>query len=465
MDGGATSYLAFDLGASSCRAVLGTLAGDRLDLEEIQRFRTPVISGATGLRWDIGEMENEMRRALRSAIIDTPRIRSISVDSWGVDYVGIGDDGEPAAMPYCYRDTRTDGIAAEVEATIGADALYAVTGIQSLPFNTLFQLVADRRAGFAPPFHLTMADWFNHRFGGEAVIDASLASTTQMMHADGPRRWADELMRRLELDPEAWPRIVPCGSVVGACSDHADVAVVASCSHDTGAAVAAVPAIGASGSWCFISCGTWSLMGVERSTPILAEEAREAGFTNEAGLDDTVRFLRNLTGLWVLQECVREWDGPLDWDTLEGEAIEAGPARAIVDLEHPRYLRPGGMQARLEHVLAEAGDPVPESRGAWVRMILESIANSYSCALAGLVELTGRPIDSIHLVGGGAQNHLLCRLAADACATRVIAGPAEATALGNCLIQARTMGDLPVGLSIRDLSAASSRCTSYEPST
>jgi rhamnulokinase len=199
----------------------------------------------------------------------------VSVDSWGVDYVGVDESGEPAALPICYRDSRTDGILEQVEASIGADTLYLTSGIQPHTFNTLYQLVADMREGFRPPSHLTMADWFNYRIGGEPVVEASLASTTQMMHAEGPRRWAAKLMARLGLDATAWPRIVPSGTVIGRCTDHPDIAVVASCSHDTGAAVAAVPATAESGSWAYISCGTWSLMGVERTVPILTREARE----------------------------------------------------------------------------------------------------------------------------------------------------------------------------------------------
>jgi len=292
------------------------------------------------------------------------------------------------------------------------------------------------------------------------VVEVSMASTTQLMEV-GTRAWSLPVFEAFGLDPSQWPPIVPSGTVLGPVRDAPTVTAVATCSHDTGSAVAAVPATGKS-SWAFVSSGTWSLLGMERRAPLLTPEAREAGFTHEAGADDTIRLLKNLTGLWALQECVREW-GDVAWKTLEEEARRAPPGLVVIDLEDPRFLAPGGMPDRLRAFCRERGLPVPESRGALVRTILESIAHSYESALKKLEQVTGEPVEILHIVGGGSRNRLLCQLTADACRRTVVAGPAEAAALGNLLIQARTMGDLPRGSSLRNVAARSTELTYYRP--
>lgn len=290
-----------------------------------------------------------------------------------------------------------------------------------------------------------------------------MASTTQLMDVR-TRQWARPIFDAFDLDIEAWPAIVPSGSVLGTAHAAPGVSVIASCSHDTGCAVAAAPAADSRGSWAFVSSGTWSLLGVERSEPLLTPAAREAGFTHEAGVNDTIRFLKNLTGLWALQECVREW-GDGDWDSLEREARSAPPGLARIDLEDPRFLAPGGMPGRLRAYCVEHGQAVPETRGQLVRVILESIAASYREALRDLEDVTGEVIDVLHVLGGGSRNRLLCQLAADACAVPVVAGPAEATALGNLLIQARALGALPEGLSLREVASRSSTLDVFTPAT
>lgn len=286
-----------------------------------------------------------------------------------------------------------------------------------------------------------------------------MASTTQLMDVR-TRDWAGPVFEAFGLDAARWPPIVDSGTALGTVRDAPDVAVIASCSHDTGSAVAAAPAAG--GSWAFVSSGTWSLLGVERTEPLLTPAARAAGFTHEAGLDGTIRFLKNLTGLWALQECQREW-GDADWGQLEREARTARPGLTVVDLEDPRFLPPGGMPDRLRAYCREQGAPVPGSRGQLVRVILESIADSYRRALTDLERVTGQAVDALHVFGGGSQNRLLCQLAADACGVRVVAGPAEATALGNLLIQARALRLLPDGVTIRDAAARASTLEVYEP--
>lgn len=468
---GPTFYLAFDLGASTSRAVLGSLGGSKLQMRELHRFTTPVLEVGAHLYWDVEAMWAELQTGLEAAERAAPGLRSVSVDSWAVDYVSLDGSGGLLGDPHCYRDPRTGGVMEDAFAIVPAREIYAATGIQFLPFNTLYQLLADVREGRHDEAvtHLPLADYFNYRFSRRRAVEVSMASTTQMMDVH-TRRWSDALMEKFGLDRSRWPEIVPSGTRLGATAGDVRVEVVATCSHDTGAAVAAAPAVGRAGDWAFISCGTWSLMGAERKAPLLGDAAREGGFTNEAGLDGTIRFLKNLTGLWVLQECVREWEasGPVAWADLEREAraersrAHAG-GHATIDLEDGRFLPRGAMEERIHAYCREHSLRRLESRGAIVLAVLSSIAASYRRTLAELEHVTGIAYERIHLFGGGSRNALLCQLTADACACDVVAGPVEATAMGNLLIQARTMGDLPPGVDIRDIAAASSRQTVYSP--
>jgi rhamnulokinase len=466
------AYLAFDLGASTSRAFLGALRESRLEMAELHRFPTPVLEAGGHQFWDLDAMWGELRTALDAAQAASPVLGCLSVDSWGVDYVPLGTAGTPLRNPYCYRDARTDGVMQRALDAVPASEIYAVTGIQFLPFNTLYQLLADAEHGNDPGVscHLPIADYFNFRFSGRRAVDVSMASTTQLMDV-ATRRWSQALMGRFGLDPSSWPDVVPSGTCLGPSLLDPTVEVVATCSHDTGSAVAAAPVVAPGGHWAFISCGTWSLLGVERSDALLTDAAREAGFTNEAGLDNTIRFLKNLTGLWVLQECVREWRtaGPIAWPDLERDARAAmfatAPTRdaVLIDLEDDRFLPRGPMEERIHAYCLEHGLPTLQSRGAIVLAILSSIAASYQRTLAELERITQTRYDRIYLFGGGSQNALLCELTAATCRREVVAGPVEATALGNLLIQARTMGDLPAGMSIREISAASADLALYSP--
>ncbi len=361
-------------------------------MEEIHRFPTPIIERGEHLFWDIDALWDELKLGFRKALDAAPDLRSVSVDSWAVDYVPLDAEGEPLRPPYCYRDPRTDGMMEQAFATLSPRTIYGRTGIQFLPFNTLFQLLADKRDD--PDLlrrthsHLLIADYFNYRFSGRQAVECTNASTTQFMKVGSPT-WDDALFYAFDLDPAAWPEIVPAGTPLGPCLAKLGVTVVASCSHDTGSAVAAAPATG--DDWAFVSCGTWSLLGAVREEPILTAAAREAGFTHEAGLDGTIRFLKNLTGLWALQECAREW-GVTDWEALEAEATDATPSPAILDLEDARFLPRGDMEARIRAACREQGLSRPETRGEVARLILESIAASYRRALGDLERVTERTI-------------------------------------------------------------------------
>lgn len=466
-----SQHLAFDLGASSGRVLIGTLGGDRIEVDEVNRFETPLIEDGGRLYWDLKALEDEVKAGLRHAMEAVPTLRSLSVDAWGVDYVPLDERGAPLRDPYCYRDPRTQAVMDEALNQVAPEEIYATTGIQFMPINTLYQVLADHKMEpdrvAQTAQRLMMADYFHYRFCGRAVAELSMASTTQLVNAR-TRRWATDLMERFAIDPGTWPEIVAPATKLGPLvrgGEATDIEVVAGCSHDTGCAVAAVPAASDGPPWAYISCGTWSLLGVEREEPILTDAAREASFTNEIGLDGTVRFLKNLTGLWVLQECERAWhaDGQrFDYDTLQREAA-AAEALEPVDLDDPRFVERGQMPQKLHDYCREHEQPVPTTRGAFVRLILESLAADYREKLERLEQLTATQIEVIHLVGGGAQNELLCQWTADATGCRVVAGPAEATALGNLLIQARAMGDLPRDTSIRDVVRSSTTLRTYTP--
>ena len=472
----APSYLAIDLGASSGRALVGTLTGDAMAMCEVHRFPTPLEEENGHLFWDAEAIWAEIRRALGLAFEHVASLRSVSVDSWAVDYQPLDDHGAPVREPFAYRDARTHGRLAEALGRAGgAELVYARTGIQFLPFNTLVQIVAD--LDDAPELvartatRVLLADYFLHRLGAPLVAERTIASSTQLLDiASGT--WAGDLIHALGDDVRRWPAIVAPGTILG--EVRADLLpprlttatrLVASCSHDTAAAVAGIPATGEQ-PWAYICSGTWSLVGAELDAPILSNAARRAGFTNEAGLDRTIRFLKNRTGMWVLEECTRQWRDrgePTDHATLMHEASTAEAPSRTIDLNTPGFLERGDMLAKLRDACHAAGIVEPATRGGLVRLILESLARSYAETLRELDAIVGRRTEVVHVVGGGSRNALLNQLTADALGCRVIAGPMEATILGNLLVQARTMGDLPAGLSVREVARRSSRLEQYWP--
>jgi rhamnulokinase len=478
MPNASPSYLAIDLGASSGRGVVGTLDGDRMVTHEVHRFRTPLVEDGAHLYWDVDALWYEIKRALRLALDETPQLRSVSVDSWAVDYQPLDAAGRPVRPAFAYRDPRTHGRMHDaLERAGGASAVYARTGIQFLPFNTLIQVVADLEdepelvAGTAT--RLLLADYFLYLLSGLAVAERTIASSTQLVDvASGA--WAKDLIRSIGDDPARWAPMVAPGTSLGSVKRELiphwvanPPRVIASCSHDTAAAVAAVPAVGEE-PWAYISSGTWSLVGAELRDPILSDAARDAGFTNEAGLDGVVRFLKNRTGMWVLEECIREWNA--EGEQIGYEALVTGAAAVdspsgVIDLNALPFLERGDMVAKLASACAAAAVPMPSTRGGVVRLVLDSLAKSYARTLDELDAIVGRRTDVVHVVGGGAQNALLNQLTADAVGCRVVAGPVEATVLGNLLVQARTMGDLPAGLSLRELVRRSSRLVEYMPAS
>jgi rhamnulokinase len=451
----ATYYLAVDLGAESGRVMLGTLDEGRVSLEEIHRFPNRTLTEAGHLHWDLAHLEKEIFAGIEKAAARRLPISGISADSWGVDYVLLDAKGNPLGNPYCYRDARTADSPARLFKKLPFAEIYHETGIQFMTINTIYHFEAQQQddpAVFAAADRfLNIADYFNARLSGVEVAEQSLASTTQVynptIHA-----WSEKIAAALGLKKSLFPKIVPSGTVLGPVKDTfkkqaalAQTQVVATCSHDTGAAVAAVPAKG--DDWAYLSSGTWSLLGAELPRPIVTDAAREAGFTNEVGLGGTIRFLKNIAGLWVLQECRRAWEAAgqtFSYEDLTRLAMENGPANAHISMQDTRFLSPGDMPEKIAAFCRETGQIVPVKPGQFARTILESLALTYVQTLCELEGLVGRKFTKLHIVGGGSRSHLLNQLTANATGLTVITGPVEATAIGNVLIQAVALKQLDI---------------------
>ncbi|WP_151475676.1 rhamnulokinase [Streptomyces albicerus] len=459
------SYAAVDLGASSGRVMVGRVGPDSLDLTEAHRFPNRPVRVPEGLRWDILALYRGVLDGLRAA----GQVDSVGIDSWAVDYGLLDADGALLGNPVHYRDTRTQGVAEKVWATVPATDLYAATGLQYAPFNTLYQLVAARSSSqlaYASRL-LLIPDLLSYWLTGESGTELTNASTTQLIDPR-TRDWSYDVAARLGIDLELFPPLRRPGSPAGLLQQSVldetgltgPVPVTTVGSHDTASAVAAVPAVGER--FAYICTGTWSLAGLELEAPVLTEASRAANFTNELGLDGTVRYLRNIMGLWLLQECVREWGDP-DLGELLSAAAEVPALRSVVDAGDAAFLAPGRMPSRIADACRESGQPVPESPAEITRCILDSLALAHRRAIAQAQELADHPVDVVHIVGGGTRNALLCQLTADACGLPVVAGPAEAAALGNVLVQARAHGLVGDRTSMRQLLARTQPLTRYEP--
>jgi rhamnulokinase len=444
-------YIACDLGAESGRVILGRLEDGRLALEEIHRFPSAVVRVLGSLRWDVLRIYEELKTGLREIGKRNLPIAGVSVDSWGVDYVLINAVHPVISPPFHYRDERTAATYGKVRESIGSKLIFEETGIQFLPINTIYHLASDVEKSLAllevTDCFLMIGDYFNYLFSGVARAEESSASTTQLYNPR-TRSWSEVLIERCGMPRKIFPKIVPPGTVLGpllpnlaAETGLAEVRVIASCSHDTGEAVAAVPS--QDGDWAYISSGTWSLIGVELKQPLINEKARAYNFTNEAGFGGTTRFLKNIVGLWILQESRRTWMRQgltLDYASLTAEAEKAEPFRSLINPNAARFAKAGEMTDYIAAYCRETDQPVPENPGQFTRCILESLALSYRTALSEIEELTGRPLSQLHIVGGGSQSALLNQFAASAIKREVIAGPVEATAAGNIGIQAISLG-------------------------
>ncbi|HEY5821617.1 MAG TPA: rhamnulokinase family protein [Propionibacteriaceae bacterium] len=443
---------AVDIGASGGRVMAGRVVDGVVELEAVHRFSNGVVERDGHLRWDLTALFQEVLTGLAALASEHPDVVSVGIDTWAVDYGLLDGHGNLLAEPVAYRDRRTDGVAERVHGRVSHAELYAINGLQFLPFNTLYQLAAEQdgdlwsRATHA----LLIPDLLTYWLTGELRTEATNASTTGLFDAS-TRRWSADLLDRLEVPRDLFPPLVEPGEVVGRIT--AEVAartglsrhttVVAVGSHDTASAVVGVPATNPH--FAYVSSGTWSLVGVELDQPVLTDQSREANFTNEGGVDGRIRFLRNVGGLWLLQESIRSWraDGePADLGTLLAEAAELEGNGPTVDVDDVAFIAPGDMPDRIRSACADSGQPAPSSSAAVVRCILDSLAQAYATTVQQAQELSGRPVEVIHIVGGGSQNELLCQLTADLSGLPVLARPVEATALGNIMVQARTHGSL-----------------------
>ncbi len=471
---------AVDLGASSGRLIVGQVAArsetSQLRLRQVRRFpNSPVTAGGT-LYWDILRLHAETLAGLGAADREFG-LASAGIDSWGVDFGLLDSAGTLLGNPVHYRDARTVGAVDRLLARIPAAELYTTTGIQQLPINTIYQLVAAEGTPqlAAARTLLLIPDLLAYWLTGSAGAEITNASTTQLFDVR-KRSWATSLMDRAGIPRRLFPPLRQPGDTIGVLLPDAAAAarmpdrakplpLVAVGSHDTASAVAGVPAVGSD--FAYISCGTWSLVGVELDHPVLTEASRRANFTNEAGIDGTIRYLRNVMGLWLLQESVRTWSAagiPADQATLLGLARMVPPLRAVLDPNDPAFLSPGDMPSRIAQACEQTGQRPPQNPAETVRCILDSLALAYRRTIRELQSLSGREVHAVHVVGGGARNALLCQLTADACELPVIAGPVEATAVGNILVQARALGAAPTGLDgMRSLVRATHRLRHFKP--
>jgi rhamnulokinase len=463
----ATAHVAFDLGAESGRAVAGRFDGGRVDLEEVRRFPTRSARLPDGLYWDALGLYDDLTRTLAEVHARGSEVRSVGIDSWGVDFGLLDGGGTLIANPLHHRDGRGAAFVDEAFRRVPVEEVYETTGIQLLPFNTLFQLLA---LSGSPALEradtlLLVPDLLGYWLTGAKRAEATNASTTELLDA---RRgdWALGLVRRLGLPERILPPVIEAGSILGGLLPHAAGAtalpratpVVAVASHDTASAIVAVPA--ASVGTAYISSGTWSLVGVELDEPVLTEAARVRNLTNERGFAGTTRLLRNVMGLWLVQECRRAWlrDGEaLAYAELAELAAAAPAGGPLFDPDRPELLAPGDMPARIAALVGTGERPV------LLRAIFESLACKYRYVLDELEAVTGRPIHTVHVIGGGAQNAFLCRLTADVSRRAVLAGPVEAAALGNVLVQLHAFGDVGGAGEMRELVRRSTTLEPNEP--
>ena len=467
------NFLAVDLGASGGRVMLGRWDGARFELQELHRFANEPATIMGRIHWDVLRLWNEIKTGIvRFAQLKEP-LDGIGVDTWGVDFALLDRAGRLIENPVTYRDSRTNGMIEKTYAIVPRREVFAQTGLQTRPLNTLFQLMSlagDRQLEAADTL-LMMPDLFHYWLTGVKAVEYTAASTSQMLDAR-ERRWATGLLDRLGLPTHFLKPVVEPGTVLG--DMRADllsevglrgpVRVIAPGSHDTASAVAAVPGLDERSA--YVSSGTWSLVGAEVRQPILTDAAAEQNLTNEGGVDGTIRLLKNVAGLWMLQESRRQWEregSSYGWTDLMAHADGAAPFQSLIDPDHADFLPPGDIPRRARDFCRRTGQPVPESVGAVMRCCLESLTLKTRQVIESIERVTGTPVETIRVVGGGSQNWLLCQFIADACCRPVVAGPVEATALGNVMVQAIAAGYLPDIAAGRQAIAASATQQTYEP--
>jgi len=469
----AERYLAFDLGASSGRAILGELGDDdELAISEVLRFPNGMVNVDGHLHWDSHRLLDDVYDGMHTCAKRGDPV-SIGIDTWGVDFALLNSGGEIIGLPYAYRDKRTEGAIEGFASRMPLEHLYELTGIQVLPFDTLFQLysmVKDK----APELDLTsnllmIADLFNYHLTGVKASEFTIATTSHIYNPK-KRRWDEEIINALEISPHIFQDIILPGNTIGELTMETQtktgmgrVPVTSVACHDTGSAVAAVPAEG--DDFAYISSGTWSLMGIESREPVINRKTLEYNITNEGGVSETYRVLKNITGLWILQECIRAWSAEkvYTYNELINLAEAAERLKMVIDPDWKGFLRPSSMPEAIAEYCRATKQKAPKTHGECVRVALESLALAYRYTKAQLEDASGKEINRIYIIGGGARNSLLNQLVADATGRRVYAGPAEATAIGNLLIQAMARGRIRDLSQLRSIVRGSIDVKLYEP--
>lgn len=467
--------LAIDLGASSGRGIIGEFDGKKLALRENHRFSNDPVKVNGSFTWDILRIFYELKNALRNCANSSDRdIKTIGIDTWGVDFGLLGKDGKLLENPYNYRDSRTDNINIEAYKRISKEDLYNITGLQYLQFNTIFQLLslAVQRPHILENAEtlLMTPDLLNYFLTGIKKTEYTIASTTSLLNAK-TRNWEKSLFAPMGIPEKLFTEIVQPGNILGGLlpevlEDVGDIKaqVVNVAAHDTGSAIAAVPAKGEH--FVYISSGTWSLMGMESREPIINAKSALYDFTNEGGVNKTIRVLRNVMGLWLVQESRRQWEREgekTSFDELAEAALKAEPCRILINVDLPEFLSPGNIPERIREFCSKTGQPVPQSKGEVIRCIFDSLALTYKKTLKQINELQGVNAPYIHVVGGGTKESLLCQLTADACGVPVFAGPVEATAIGNLSVQMMALGEISSLSEAREIIADSFETAKYEP--
>lgn len=468
-----THFFAADLGATSGRTIVGTLADGKITLEELTRFPNRLIAAGRHYYWDIFALYDEIVRGLKVVAQRGINIQSIGIDTWGCDMVCVAPDADILRNPLAYRDPHTEGVMEQYfDQQVEKDRVYEKTGIQFMPFNSLFQLYAMRQAGNTALQQarkiLFTPDALIYMLTGKAVCERTIASTSQILNA----RTSDldpELLASLGLTRDHFGPLVQPGTVVGTLSPEVQtithlgpVAVTAVAGHDTASAVAAVPA--QDERFAYLSSGTWSLMGIESKEPIINDRSFGLNFTNEGGIEGTTRFLKNICGMWIYERCRQEWtDAPRDHATLQAEMATQPAFRSIIHPDDPSFANPPSMVEAIRAYCQKTGQPVPEGYAATARCIFESLALRYRQVMEWLQQFAAQPIDVLHIIGGGSLNAHLNQFTANSCGVRVLAGPQEATAIGNVMLQAKAAGMAADVWQMRGVIAQSVKLTEYLP--
>ncbi len=466
-------FFAVDLGATSGRTIVGRLSDDKLDLEELTRFPNPIIETGGHCYWDIYALYYEIIKGLKVVAKDNIPIRSIGIDTWGVDFVFVGKDGELLRNPYCYRDPHTMGVPEEFFKKIPREHVYDITGIQIMNFNSLFQLFTlhehDCSALEAADKILFIPDALSYMLTGKMITEYTIASTSQMLNPR-TKRFEKELLEAIGVTEEQFGAFVYPSAIIGTLSEEVkkitglgDIPVVAVAGHDTASAVAAVPA--KDEHFAYLSSGTWSLMGIEVKDAIISKESFDRNFTNEGGIEGTTRFLKNICGMWLLERCRKEWEATNNYSY--GELIEAALAvpafRSIINPDAPCFANPTSMIEAIAHYCKVTSQPVPETYGEITRCIFDSLALRYKQVFGYLKQMAPFPIDCLHIIGGGSRNNLLNQFTCNAVGVPVVAGPTECTAIGNIMLQAKANGLVSDITSMRQLIGNSIETATFEP--